>query len=212
MNPVMWTAIILILYVTFTLLVRIPVLGVVLVLLFPTILVGLMQGCRHLEAGESLRITHLLTGFQKNAAYLVTVGGISLVGNLLLLMLFATMSGDAVMVIMKHAESGNVDPAAAETVLRAAPKVITAALLVMAISLPLLMGLWFAPLLVYFDDRRCAPSSVSGLAGRIPCRSWSIASSCSWALGVDANCHRPAPDRLGFWPLAPILIPSIYAS
>ena len=215
MNPVMWAAIILILYVTFTLLVRVPVLGVVLVLLFPTLLVGLMQGCRHLEAGESLRITHLLTGFQKNATYLVTLGGISLVGNLLLLMLFVTMSGEAVMAIMKHAASGNVDPAAAETVLRAAPKVMTAALVVMAISLPLLMGLWFAPLLVYFDDlkpmRALFVSFWACWKNTVPFLVYGIVVFMGLMVLTPIAIALRQID-LSFWLLAPILIPSIYAS
>ena len=215
MNPVMWTAIILILYVTFTLLARIPVLGVVLVLLFPTLLVGLMQGCRHLEAGEPLRVAHLLTGFRKNAAYLVTLGGISLVGNLLLLMLFVTMSGEAITAIMKHAASGNVDPAAAETVLRGAPKVVTAALLVMMISLPLLMALWFAPLLVYFDDLKPMRALFVSLwacwKNTVPFLVYGIVVFMGLMVLTPVAIALRQID-LSFWLLAPILIPSIYAS
>ena len=86
-SPAMWAAITLILYVIFTLLVRIPVLGLILVIFAPALLAGLMQGCRALEAGEELKVAHRLTGCRKNAGYLVTLGGISLVSNLVLLMM-----------------------------------------------------------------------------------------------------------------------------
>ena len=215
MNPVLWTAIILILYVIFALLVRIPVLGIVVVLFFPVLLAGLMQGCRQLEAGEPLRIAHLLTGFQKNDAYRVTLGGISLVGNLLLLMLFVTMSGEAIMAIMKHVANGNVDPAATETVLRAAPKVITAALLVVTISLPLLMGLWFAPLLVYFDDlkpmRALIVSFWACWKNTVPFLVYGIVVFLGLMVLTPFTIALRQTD-LSFWLLAPVLIPSIYAS
>jgi hypothetical protein len=137
------------------------------------------------------------------------------VGNLILLMLFVTISGDATMAVMKYAASGSLDPAAAETVLQAAPKIFTAALIVMTLSLPLLMGLWFAPLLVYFEDL-------------MPLRALVVSFWACWKntlpflvygmvvfLGLMALTPFTIALRqfdLSLWLLAPVLIPSIYAS
>jgi len=109
-NPIIWITLILVLYIAFTVLVRVPILGIVIVLLMPVLLAGLMEGCRALETGQDLKITHLVCGFQKNTAHLVTLGGISLVGNLLVLILGETMTGDAAITIMKSASSGATTP------------------------------------------------------------------------------------------------------
>lgn len=211
----MWVAVILTLYVCFALLVRIPVFGVAVLLFFPALLVGMMQGCRSLEAGEGLHLTHLLAGFRKNTAYLVTLGGISLIGNLLLLMLFVTMSGEATVSIVKHAASGATDPAAAEAVLKAAPKVFTAALVVMTLSLPLLMGLWFAPLLVYFDDLKPLRALYVSLwacwKNGLPFAVYGILVFVGLMLLTPFAMALRQTD-LSLWLLAPVLVPSIYAS
>ena len=215
MNAAMWIAIILALYASFALLVRIPVLGVAVLLFFPALLVGLMQGCRSLEAGEGLHFKHLLAGFRKHTAYLVTLGGISLIGNLLLLMLFVTMSGEATVSIMKHAASGAADPAAAEAVLKAAPKVFTAALVVMTLSLPLLMGLWFAPLLVYFDDLKPLRALYVSLwacwKNGLPFLVYGILVFVGLMLLTPFAMALRQTD-LSLWLLAPVLVPSVYAS
>lgn len=214
-SAAMWVAIILILYVAFALLARIPVLGIVLVLFFPALLAGLMQGCRQIEAGEPLRVAHLMAGIQKNAPSLVTLGGISLVGNLILLMLFVSMSDEAVMSIMKHAAGGSVDPAAAETIRRAAPKIITAALVVMTLSLPLLMGLWFAPLLVHFGDLKPLPALIVSFRAcwknALPFVVYGAVVFLFLMILVPFTIALRQAD-LSLWLLAPVLVPSIYAS
>jgi hypothetical protein len=214
-NPAMWVAILLILYVSFTLLVRVPVLGIVLLLFFPVLLAGLMQGCRTLEAGDGLQINHLLAGFRRNTAYLVTLGGISLVGNLVLLMLFVAMSGESTLAIMKHAGSGSADPASAEAIVQAAPKVLTAALIVMMLSLPLLMAMWFAPLLVYFNDLKPLRAMFVSLwacwKNALPFVVYGLAVFLGLVLLTPfAMAFRQAD--LSLWLLAPVLVPSIYAS
>jgi hypothetical protein len=211
-SPGIWILIVLILYVLLALLVRIPLLGIVFMLLVPVFLAGLMQGCRDLDAGGKLSALYLFSGFQRNTVHLITLGGMSLVGNLLLVMLFITLSGDAVTAIMKQASAGKIDPALAQA---AAPRIMTATLVVSILSLPLLMALWFAPMLVYFDNLR-------------PVRSLVV--SC-WACGKNAlpflvyggfvmlGVMVLTPFMVGLgridlaiWVLAPVLVPSIYAS
>ena len=54
-------------------------------LLSPVFLAGLMIGCRALEQGGKLEITHLFAGFRSTAGPLITIGGIYLVGQVLIL-------------------------------------------------------------------------------------------------------------------------------
>ena len=49
-------------------------------------LAGLTDGAQALEQGKPLRFGYLASGFRKNAAQLITIGGVSLVGHLLTMM------------------------------------------------------------------------------------------------------------------------------
>lgn len=214
-NPVVWITLVLVLYVTFTILVRVPILGIVIVLLMPVLLAGLMEGCRALDSGQELKITHLVCGFQKDTAHLVTLGGISLVGNLLVLMIGAIMTGDAAVTIMKSVSGGAADPAAAEAILRAAPKVFTAALVAFTFSLPLLMALWYAPLLVYFDNLKPLRSLVVSFEACwknvLPFLVYATVIFTAIVVLTPISLSLRQLD-LSIWLLAPVLIPSIYAS
>ena len=123
-------------------------------LLMPVFMAGLMDGCRALEQGQPLKVGHLAQGFRRNAANLVTIGGIYLVGNLIILM-----------IILAHRRRGHDrdgDDAGEELrrsrrrsrgqMQEATATVAQAVLVGAALSLPLLMALCFAPLLAYFDD------------------------------------------------------------
>src|SRR5437868_1770856 len=149
-SPSIWLALILVLFAATKLLVLVPVLGIVFVLLMPIFIVGLMEGCRALEAGEPLQFAHLTSGFHRNAAQLVTIGGISLVGNLAVMMFVHTLGGEAIALIGKSlAPNAGPLPPTPETQ-AAAAAVVRALLAGTLVSLPLLMALWYAPLLVYF--------------------------------------------------------------
>ena len=82
-SPATWLLVLLALVVVMKVLVFVPVLGIVFVLLMPVFIAGLMDGCLAVERGEALQFGHLLVGFRRNAAQLVTIGGVSLVGNLI---------------------------------------------------------------------------------------------------------------------------------
>jgi uncharacterized membrane protein len=118
-----------------------------------------MDGCRALVEGRRLEFTHLLSGFRKNAAHLVTLGGVYLVGNLLILMIVAHLGGEAFTTIAATlGKDAALPPEQAEEMRAAAASVTQAALVGTVLSLPLLMALWFAPLLTFFHDVRPWPA------------------------------------------------------
>ena len=64
----------------------IPVVGDILAtLLLPVFMAGFMAGCRALEMDEELELAHLFAGFKQSTQQLVTLGGITLVCQLLIL-------------------------------------------------------------------------------------------------------------------------------
>ncbi len=131
-----------------------PVLGSLLFnLLSPALFAGLMIGCRALEQGQDLKIMHLFAGFREQAAAQVTLGGVYLVGTILVFGL-VLLNADVPKLTALLSKSGTD----VET-LGAATRGLAFALLVGATAyLPLLMLLWFAPLLVVFNGLAPLPA------------------------------------------------------
>jgi len=177
---------------------------------------GLMDGCMALAGGRRLEIGHLLRGFRRNAGNLVTIGGISLAGNLVILMVVVTIGGDAMTAMAKAiGSSQTVTPQLAEQMQAAMAQVAKAALAGAALSLPLLMALWFAPLLVYFDDVKPLPalklSLVACLKNALPMLVYSLVLFALLLLVVPIGMRLREYD-LGLWLMAPVIVPSIYVS
>ena len=214
-NPAGWLLLITILFVASRVLLAIPLLGVLVVLLVPNFLAGLSHGAQAVTQGKPLRVGYLASGFLKNAAPLITIGGVSLVGQLLTLMVMALIGGEAISGISKTMSGGTATPATVEAMRSAAPRMMMALVAGLTVSLPLLMAVWFAPLLVFFDDakplramvlslwaciKNILPLLIFGMAVIVPM-------ILLWPIGLAAR----QPD-LGLWLLMPLLVPAIYAS
>jgi len=155
-----WIALTVLLALLWAASLMLPVLGSLLFnLLSPALFAGLMIGCRALERGEDLKIMHLFAGFREQAAALVTLGGVYLVGTILVFGL-VLLNADVPQLTALLSKPG----ADVET-LRAATRGLAFALLVGATAyLPLLMLLWFAPLLVVFGGLAPLPAMKLSLA------------------------------------------------
>jgi hypothetical protein len=215
-SPAQWIGVLLLLFIALKVVNYVPVLALVAVLLMPVFVAGLMDGCRALTQGRRLEFTHLLSGFRRNAAHLVTLGGVYLVGNLLILMIVAQLGGEAFTTIAESlGKNAAPTPEQAEKLQAAAGSVTQAALVGTALSLPLLMALWFAPLLTFFQDARpwaaLKSSFLACLRNILPMSVYGLAILAALVVLV------PFGFRLGFydaglWMIAPVLVPSIYAS
>lgn len=215
-SPAAWLALVLLLFVSMKVLPKAPPLGIIVVLLMPHFIVGLMEGCRALERGSRLELGHLLGGFRHNAAQLVTIGGISLVGNLAVMMIVASLGGEAITTLAKAMSQGTtVSPQLAQEV-QAATRTVAHALLVgTALSVPLLMALWYAPMLVYFNDLSPLQAMRSSFVACLR----NMAAMLLYGLLIMAGMFvtMPVSIALGQYDfalvlLAPIVVPSIYAS
>jgi hypothetical protein len=147
-SPAMWLALTVLLGVIWLGTMIIPVLGPLLFNLFsPALFAGLMIGCRAVENGEKLEIRHLFAGFKERIAPLVTVGGVHLIGTIIVVGTVLIASGGTKLPAVLS------NPGADVETLRAALRSMAFALAVgAAIYLPLIMLIWFAPLLVVFDN------------------------------------------------------------
>jgi hypothetical protein len=215
-SPAVWLALLLLLFVSMKVLVRVPLLGIIVALLMPHFIVGLMEGCRALERGNRLDLGHLLAGFRRNAAQLVTIGGVSLVGNFAVMMLVIELGGEAMSTLAKTMTQGVQMTPELTREMQAATRIVAQALLVgTAVSLPLLMALWYAPLLVYFNDLGPLAALKSSFLACVKNTGAMLIYGMVILLGMFIAM--PFGVAIGQYDfalvlLAPIVVPSIYAS
>jgi hypothetical protein len=124
----------------------IPLGSLVSSLFYPAVVAGIMLGCRSLEEGGPLEIGHLFAGFKDNLGSLVLVGVLYLVG----VMLIGFAAGVAGMFMIPSIMGRNFDGSDIQNVLSILPYILLIILVVLALMLPLIMALWFAPALVIF--------------------------------------------------------------
>lgn len=173
-------------------------------LLSPLFLAGLMMGCRALERGDKLEIAYLFAGFRKNPVPLITVGGVYLVGQVLILGVAMLLGGSVMMDLLMDGK--RVDENELRGVMSSG---LTAVMVALALSIPLMMAAWFAPLLVAFKDMPALAamqlSFFACLKNIIPLQLYTITLVM---LAVIAAM----PYGLGFFVLVPALFASLYAS
>jgi uncharacterized membrane protein len=144
-NPGVWIAITVIMLVIYVVLGMVPFIGQLAAsVLTPVLTAGPLLGCKALAEGGELRIDHLFAGFKENVANLVMVGVFYLVGmGVIMGVAFLIGGGGAVTgAIMGRGPGVGV----------AAGGFLLAMLVMLALSVPLIMAMWFAPALVVFHN------------------------------------------------------------
>lgn len=204
-SPIIWIVLFIILASIFLVSLFVPLIGpLIFNLLLPTFVAGLMVGCRALEQGEELELVHLFAGFRKNLNQLITVGGVNLVGQIAIVGVIMVFGGSALFTLFMGGKQS--DP---ETLVAAMRTMGLAMLVGMALFVPLLMVLWFAPLLVIFDDMRAAAamklSFNACLKNLLPFLVYGVIAFVLWMIAS-------IPLGLGLLVLMPVLVASVYVS
>ena len=214
-NPPQWLLLIAVLFIGSRVLFLIPLIGVIAVLVAPNFLAGLAHGAQALEQGKPLRLGYLASGFLKNATQLITIGAVSLVGQFLMLMAMLLVGGDGISTVSKTMAAGAATPETMEAIRTAAPRMMMAMIVGIGVSLPLIMAVWFAPLLVFFDDVKPLPAMVLSLwaclKNILPLLIYGMVVLVPMVILAPLSLAMRQPD-LGLWLLAPILVPSLYVS
>ncbi len=204
--PLIWIVFTIVLLVMAMALSMVPLVGHLLFyFVSPLFVAGLMLGCRDLEAGKDLEIAHLFAGFQKDAAQLVTVGGVYLVGQVLVFGAMVTVGGGVVAVLLREG-AGGLDPT---LLMEAAGGLLAAALVGMALSVPLLMAVWFAPQLVVLDG---VPALAALRLSFSACLRNMLPFLLYGLVVLVAALVAAVPFGLGYLVLVPVLIASAYVS
>ena len=147
--PLLWIVFLLILFAAAVALSNVPVVGDPLVsLLMPVIVAGLMAGCRSLQQGGELELMHLFSGFKQHTSSLVALGGVSLIGQFLILGAMMLAGGGTLVDLMT---SGQPDPDP-EVLMAALASGGFAVMLGIVLFSILMMAMQYAPMLVFFNN------------------------------------------------------------
>ncbi len=126
----------------------IPMIGqFVFTLISPVFLAGVMLGCKDMEQGKPLEMTHLFAAFKTNTVPLITLGGIYLIGQILIIGLVMLIGGSQMTDMMFYGK--RVDESELMGVMSS---FLTSFLIALTLSIPLMMASWFSPLLVVFHN------------------------------------------------------------
>jgi uncharacterized membrane protein len=147
--PGMWIAMVVVFGVIYMVLAFIPFIGSLISFLAgPLFGAGFVIGCRAIEDGHELEFRHLFEGFSQRFGPLVAVGALYLACWIGIILVVAVVSGAGVVALLAGAGAGTGEaPSTA-----ALGAILIGLLLAMALMVPVLMAIWFAPALVVFHD------------------------------------------------------------
>ena len=144
----MWLVLLFIFGLIFVALSMVPVVNIVVPLLLPVFVGGLMTACQSVQRGGDLELAHLFAGFRRNTGQLILVGVIGFVLAFVAAIPLTLVVGVGAFA----AASMNSLPAVGIGM-------IFAALLTLALLVPINMAMWFAPSLVMLQDQS-APRAI----------------------------------------------------
>ena len=174
-------------------------------LLFPVLLGGYMLGCRAQENDEELELPHLFAGFHNNTSQLITLGGISLISQMLILGVMM-LTGGATLVSMLMSGKPVDNP---EILAQAIVGAGVALTLGMGLFSVLLMAMQFAPMLIIFNKM----SPVDAMKASLQACLRNIFPLCLYGVLMSLFMMAASmPLMLGWLILLPVIIGSMYAS
>ena len=167
----------------------------------PVFAAGLMMASRTIDQGGEPRFTQLFDGFKHRFGQLLGVGLLYLVGTGLILLVVFLIAGASLLALV-HATT-------TEQVMALGATVLLGALIFLALLLPLLMAIWFAPALVVFHDLSPVEAMKASFVG---CVRNMLPFLLYGVVLLLASIVASIPVGLGWLVLAPVTAASIYTS
>lgn len=205
-SPLLWLVLLFVSLLGALLLVSIPLLGEPLVtVLTPAVVAGLMIGCQDLYKNEELEVKHLLAGFQHNASQLITLGGITMAGQYLIMGLMKGL-GAGELVALMNSDTPIKDPEQLRLIIdQSGPAIIIGTTLFFT----LMMCIQFAPMLVRLQNVHPLQAMyLSFMAFIVNVKPMLAYSGLFMALGILATL----PMMLGWLLLGPLIFTSLYVA
>ena len=182
-----------------------PLIGkFIFTLVSPVFLAGIMLGCKDMELGKPIEISHLFAAFRNNSASLVTIGGIYLIGQILIIGLVMLIGGSQMTDMMLYGK--RVDESELMGVMSS---FLTSSLTALTLSIPLIMASWFSPLLVIFHNM---PSIIAMQKSFFACLKNFVPFQLYGVMLIVLTILCLMPYGIGLVILIPTLFASIYVS
>lgn len=145
--PMTWIGITIIYFICFLVVSLIPIAGNFLPsLLGPILMAGFILGCHGLKNNETLTIGHLFAGFKNNVEQLLLIGLFYMILIIVAMLPLIVMMGSMFFELLSNADNPEFSPEFLENP-NAWMKILLGGLVSMAISVPVVMTIWFAPAL-----------------------------------------------------------------
>ncbi|CAG4884173.1 conserved membrane protein of unknown function [Georgfuchsia toluolica] len=155
--PAVWIAIGVVFAVIHVLLGLVPALGIVAhMLLLPVLAAGLLEASRIAESGAVPPFEALFAGFRHCTGNLVmvgllTLGALAAIGAIAFVIVFIGGGTGAFSALMHIADADAAATTSGASIGLALGSILLAFLVTLSLLPPLIMALWFAPALVFFD-------------------------------------------------------------
>lgn len=202
-QPGTWILLLIVWLVCSILIAVVPIIGgLANMLLMQVFIGGAMIGCRALDRGEELEVGHVFAGFKQNTSNLVVLGLLALVAWMIVLIPALLILGGGGFMAAMH--GGGLAALAALGL-----TFVLVLLVVLALTVPIYMALWFAPALIVFHNlapvEAMKTSFAACLKNIVPFLLYSV---ILMLLGVVAAI----PFGLGLLILFPVIVASIYTA
>ena len=200
--PGLWIGMIVVLILMLFAAALVPFVGTVAqTLLMPVFMGGLALGCRAIDDGRGLEFNHLFAGFKERFGTLIAVGALYLAGFIAILVVVMLIFGAGMAALFV----GGEQPDMAQT--GAAVGVLLAVLVAVALSIPLVMAVWFAAPLVVFHGLGAVEAMKASFTG---CLRNIVPFLVYGIIGFLLAIVATIPLGLGWLVLAPVLAASVY--
>lgn len=204
-SPGIWIGMIIVMFVLFLVASFIPLIGPLAVsVVFGVFMGGIMIGCRSLETGGELEFAHLFAGFREKLGTLVAVGALYVAGYLVIMLIVMLITGASMFAMM----GVGGEPQAADPMAMLAT-VGVAALLMMALTVPLLMTVWLAAPLVVFHEHGAIEAMKGSFTG---CLRNMLPFLVYGVVMVVLSIAATIPIGLGWLVLGPMIAASVYTA
>lgn len=205
-NPGLWLAMTVLILVIFLGLQIVPLIGTLAAnLLMPVITAGMLHAIKRLSEENTFEIGDLFAGFKRNTGPLIMIGVIYMAGWLVIGLLMMVLVGGSITGGVIAGFGGQPGIGAGIGL----GGIFVASVLSLLLGAPLLMAIWFAPALVYFNDMAPIEAMKASFAANL--KNWLV--MLVFGLIVLVLCFFAAlPMGLGFLVLMPVLYGALYAS
>ena len=201
-NPGLWIGLTIVLLVIVLGVQIVPLVGTLAAhLLMPVLGAGMLLVCRKIDEEERVQIDDLFAGFKQNAGPLVMVGVLYMLAMFAIVVIVVIVGGGSVAGGLLSAQ-----PAGLGVIFGG---LMLSLLLSLALSVPVVMAVWFAPALVFFNHMQ----PVEALKASFEACMKNVLAFLVYGLIVLVLAFFAAlPVGLGFLVLIPVLAGSVYAA